>query len=38
MARFASRASSDYHTYIFFKNRNSAYEDAIITGLNPKGC
>jgi exosome complex exonuclease DIS3/RRP44 len=33
MARYASRASSDYHTYQFFKDRN-ATEKAIITSLS----
>lgn len=37
MARFASRASSDYHTYLFFKNRQNCVEKAIITGIQPKG-
>lgn len=33
MARFASRASSDYHTYLFFKNRGKEIDRAIITGV-----
>jgi exoribonuclease R len=33
MARYASRASSDYHTYQFFKDRN-ATEKAIITSIS----
>ncbi|CAD8155345.1 unnamed protein product [Paramecium pentaurelia] len=33
MARFASRASSDYHTYLFFKNRTQQIDQAIITGI-----
>lgn len=32
MARYASRASSDYHTYQFFKNRDTP-EKAIITQI-----
>lgn len=32
MARFASRASSDYHTYLFFKDRKIV-EKAIITSI-----
>lgn len=32
MARYASRASSDYHTYQFFKNRDNA-EQAIFTQI-----
>ena len=33
MARYASRASSDYHTYQFFKDRNEP-EKAIITQID----
>jgi exosome complex exonuclease DIS3/RRP44 len=33
MARYASRASSDYHTYQFFKDRD-APEKAIITQID----
>jgi exosome complex exonuclease DIS3/RRP44 len=32
MARYASRASSDYHTYHYFKDRNCT-EQAIITAI-----
>lgn len=32
MARYASRASSDYHTYQFFKDRK-ATEKAIVTSI-----
>ena len=32
MARYASRASSDYHTYQFFKDRK-ANEKAIVTSI-----
>lgn len=32
MARYASRASSDYHTYMFFKDRKNT-EKAIITAI-----
>lgn len=38
MARYAGRASSDYHTYLFFKNRavtDSGLVSAItLTGFN----
>lgn len=33
MARYASRASSDYHTYQFFKGRDSP-EQAIFTQID----
>lgn len=33
MARYASRASSDYHTYQFFKDRKN-HEKAMITSIN----
>ena len=33
MARYASRASSDYHTYQFFKDKNTV-EKAIITSIS----
>ena len=33
MARYASRASSDYHTYQFFKDRKNQ-EKAMITAIN----
>lgn len=33
MARYASRASSDYHTYQFFKDKKNI-EKAIITGIS----
>jgi len=36
MARFASRASSDYHTYLFFKGK-SLVEDAMITNIIANG-
>lgn len=36
MARFASRASSDYHTYLFFKGK-SLVEDAMITNIAANG-
>jgi len=36
MARFASRASSDYHTYLFFKDRKLE-ERAIITAIGQEG-
>ena len=36
MARFASRASSDYHTYLFFKGK-SLIEDAMITNIAANG-
>lgn len=36
MARFASRASSDYHTYLFFKGK-SLIEDAMITNIISNG-
>jgi len=36
MARFASRASSDYHTYLFFKDRKLK-EQAIITVVGQEG-
>lgn len=39
-ARFASRASSDYNTYLFFRNRAKQgldVEDAVITGIQNKG-
>ena len=39
-ARFASRASSDYHTYLFFKNRaleGKDEEEGIITVILGKG-
>lgn len=32
MARYASRASSDYHTYQYFRDRNNV-EQAIITAI-----
>lgn len=32
MARYASRASSDYHTYQYFKEKNNI-EKAIITAI-----
>ena len=32
MARLASRSSSDYHTYLFFRNKN-ARDSAIIVSL-----
>ncbi|KAM3146946.1 hypothetical protein pb186bvf_001100 [Paramecium bursaria] len=35
-ARFASRASSDYHTYLFFKNQKEQIQQAIITGITEK--
>ena len=35
MARYASRASSDYHTYQFFKDR-SKVEQAVITAIDPE--
>ena len=36
MARFASRASSDYHTYLFFKDRKLK-EQAIVTTIGQEG-
>ena len=39
-ARMASRASSDYHTYLFFKNRalqGQNEEEGIVTGILGKG-
>ena len=36
MARFASRASSDYHTYLFFKGKK-LIEDAMITNIRNDG-
>lgn len=36
MARFASRASSDYHTYLFFKDKKLT-EKAIITAIAQEG-
>ena len=36
MARFASRASSDYHTYLFFKDRTME-ESAVITNITMDG-
>lgn len=36
MARFASRASSDYHTYLFFKGK-SLVEDGMVTNITPNG-
>ncbi len=33
MARYASRASSDYHTYQFFKDKKTL-EKAIITSIS----
>jgi exosome complex exonuclease DIS3/RRP44 len=33
MARYASRASSDYHTYQFFKDKKT-HEKAIITSIS----
>ena len=33
MARYASRASSDYHTYQFFKDRKNK-QKAIITSIS----
>lgn len=39
-ARFASRASSDYNTYLFFKNRAALgfnEEIAVITGIQNNG-
>ena len=33
MARLASRSSSDYHTYLFFKNKN-ATDSSIITSIS----
>lgn len=36
MARFASRASSDYHTYLFFKGKKMI-EDAMITNIRNDG-
>lgn len=36
MARYASRASSDYHTYQFFKDRQNAVEEAIIVNIVEK--
>jgi exosome complex exonuclease DIS3/RRP44 len=32
MARYASRASSDYHTYQYFKEKNNL-EKAIVTSI-----
>lgn len=34
MARYASRASSDYHTYQFFKDREREKEQGVITSIN----
>lgn len=36
MARYASRASSDYHTYQFFKDRQDQIEQAIIINILEK--
>lgn len=39
-ARFASRASSDYNTFLFFKNRAKEginEENAVITGIQNNG-
>lgn len=36
MARYASRASSDYHTYQFFKDRQDKIEQGIIVSISEK--
>jgi exosome complex exonuclease DIS3/RRP44 len=33
MARYASRASSDYHTYQFFKEREGEKEQGVISSI-----
>ena len=33
MARYASRASSDYHTYQFFKGKDKAEEKGVIVEI-----
>lgn len=33
MARYASRASSDYHTYQFFKDKEGAKEKGVIVEI-----
>lgn len=33
-ARFASRASSDYNTYLFFKDKGEVKSKAIVTNIN----
>ena len=34
MARYASRASSDYHTYQFFKERQGEKQSGLITSIS----
>lgn len=36
-ARFASRASSDYNTYLFFKDKGDVECQAIVTSINKTG-
>jgi exoribonuclease R len=34
MARYASRASSDYHTYQFFRERQNEKQSSVITSIS----
>lgn len=36
MARYASRASSDYHAYLFFKNR-SVTDSGLVSAIHLTG-